>query len=394
MIQQNNVGQAPELSILIPCLNEAETIRACVRGAHEGAKSAGASGYEIVIADNGSTDGTGRIANEEGALVVPVPERGYGAALLAGIHAAQGRFVIMGDGDGSYDFSRLQPFLDLLRSGTSLVMGTRLRGEIKKGAMPWLNRRLGNPLLTFVGNLLFRAGISDFHCGMRGFERQAIIDLNLATKGMEFASEMVIKARLAGLKLAEVPMVYSPDGRTRPPHLRPWRDGWRHLRFMLLFSPRWLFVYPGLILSGIGGTAAALLIPGPVRMGRLTFDIHSLIGAVTVLIVGSVLLFLGLIARLYASRVKLLPPSPSLEDFLERFSLELGLSLGLLLAVAGFSLYGYGLILWGQRAFGPIVEYQETLRVVIAGTALAILGLEVFFASFVLTLFGREWQIR
>jgi glycosyltransferase involved in cell wall biosynthesis len=390
VIQTQLTGRSPELSILIPCLNEAETIGACIRAARQGAESAGALGYEIIVSDNGSTDATAQIANGEGARVITVLERGYGAALTAGIRTAQGRFVIMGDGDGSYDFSTLRPFLDQLRAGFRLVMGTRLRGEIKMGAMPWLNRRLGNPVLTLVGNILFKPGISDFHCGLRGFDRAAILDLHLATKGMEFASEMVIRARLAGMELAEVPIVYYPDGRSRPPHLRPWRDGWRHLRFMLLYSPRWVFFLPGAFLAIAGTLLTGALLTGPLRLGRITLDVHSLLASVAALIVGSQLIFLGLFARTYASRAQLLPPSPRLDRFVRAFSLELGLAVGLVLFLLGGGLFGYGLVLWGERAFGDILEYQQTLRVVIAGTAGALLGLEVFFSSFVLSLISTE----
>lgn len=380
-----------ELSIVIPCLDEQETIGACIQAARMGAESAGVAGYEIIVVDNGSTDETARIAEEQGARVVAVSAKGYGAALLGGIRSAVGRYVIMGDGDGSYDFSQLRPFLAQLRKGSQLVMGTRMRGEIRKGAMPLLNRYVGNPVLSFIGNLLFRADISDFHCGMRAFNRQAILDLGLSAMGMEFASEMVIKARLAGLKLAEVPIVYSPDGRSRPPHLRPWRDGWRHLRFMLLFSPRWVFLYPGVVLFALGGAASLPLFFGPVRLGNLILDVHSLLGAVTVLVVGSLLIVLGLFAQSYASRAGLLPPNPRLDRAMQVFSLELGLGLGLVLVMVGVILYFYGLVLWGQREFGPILEYQQTLRVVIAGTASSILGLGLFFSSFVISLINREW---
>ena len=386
------MAKPPELTIMIPCLNEAETIGRCIRAAQKGAVLAKAAGYEVVIVDNGSADHSATIARELGARVVDVHVRGYGAALLGGIQAAGGKYVIMGDGDGSYDFSQLQPFLEKLREGAHLVMGTRMRGEIRRQAMPWLNRYVGNPVLTFIGNLLFRAAVSDFHCGMRGFDRQAVLGLALSTQGMEFASEMVIKARLAGLSLAEVPIVYYPDGRSRPPHLRPWRDGWRHLRFMLLFSPRWVFFYPGATLFVLGGLLSIPLFFGPLRLGRVTLDVHSLLGGITVLIVGSILILMGVFARLYASRVNLLPQSPRLDRIVQNFSLELGLVTGLLLIALGVGLYGYGLALWGQREFGPIREYQATLRVVIAGTASAILGVELFFSSFVFSLLGREWS--
>ena len=375
-----------ELSIVMPCLNEAETIAPCIRQAHQGAKAAGAESYEIIVADNGSSDGSQEIAQAEGASVIHVPTRGYGAALSAGIEAARGEYVVMGDSDASYDFSRLQPFLDKLRGGHQLVMGTRLRGEIEPGAMPMLHRYLGNPTLTFVGNLLFRAGLSDYHCGLRGFERRAIQALGLRTEGMEFASEMVIRARLAGLRICEVPITYHPAGRTRRPHLRTWQDGWRHLRFMLLYSPRWVFLYPGTALTIIGLFGSSILLVGPVRVGSLVLDIHTLMITATMLIVGVQLVLLAVFARAYASRAGLLPRSKRVETLLDRFSLELGLLAGLVVGFLGLALYAEGLVIWSRNAFGPLIHYQKTLRIVIAGTSFLILGTEIFFGSFITSL--------
>jgi len=375
----------PELSIVMPCLNEAETLAACIRKAHQGAQAAGVAGYEIIIADNGSSDGSQQIATSEGARLVNVPQRGYGAALQAGILAATGRFVIMGDSDDSYDFANLAPFIEKLRAGYVLVMGTRLKGQIKRGAMPVLHRYLGNPVLTFLGNLFFRTGLSDFHCGLRAFERAAILGLNLQTSGMEYASEMVIKATLADLPRTEVPITLYPDGRSRPPHLRTWRDGWRHLRFMLLYSPRWLFFYPGVVLMLLGLVVSLLLLPGPIMLGEIELDVHTLLIAATFFVTGVQLAFLAVFARLYASRAGLLPRRAWLESRIENFSLGVGLAAGLLVTLAGVLLYSVGALQWRERGFGAM-DYQSTLRIIIPGTTLVLVGLQIFFNSFIISL--------
>jgi glycosyltransferase involved in cell wall biosynthesis len=375
-----------ELSIVMPCLNEAETLANCIRQAHEGAKLAGVESYEIIIADNGSGDGSQNIARAEGAVVVDVPIRGYGAALRAGIEIAQGKYVIMGDSDASYDFSNIKPFVNRLREDVQLVMGTRLKGEIQPGAMPFLHRYFGNPVLTRLANLLFKTRLSDYHCGMRGFDRKAILRLGLATEGMEFASEMVIRARLAGLSEAEVPITYQPDGRSRPPHLKTWHDGWRHLRFILLYSPRWLFLYPGIVLTILGFIISGVLLIGPLQIGDVTFDVHTLLFSATMFIGGVQLIFIAVFTRAYASRSGLLPKSPLLEQWLDRFSLGLGLVSGLALCLIGIALYVIGLAIWGGRSFGPLVDFKHTMRIVIGGTTLIILGIQVFFGSFVMSL--------
>lgn len=375
-----------ELSIVMPCLNEAETIALCIRQAHRGAQNSGIENYEIIVADNGSEDQSKEIALAEGAKVVDVAEKGYGAALRGGIAEASGKYVLMADSDASYDFSNIQPFIDQLRNGNHLVMGTRLKGKVKKGAMPWLHRYLGSPVLTFLGNLFFGAGISDFNCGMRAFDRASISTLNLQTRGMEFASEMIIRASISGRRIVEVPITYYPAGRIRAPHLRTWSDGWRHLRFLLLYSPRWLLLYPGIILS-IGGLAASIiLMMGPFQIGSVVFDIHTLLIAASALIVGVQLVFLAIFSRTYASRVGLLPRSERLEGPLEKFSLGLGLGAGLGLASLGLVIIGIGLVIWNQHSFGPLPQIQETMRLVIAGTILMILGIQTFFGSFVLSL--------
>jgi hypothetical protein len=381
-----------ELSIVMPCLNEAETLAGCIRAAHAGGRTASPQSYEIIVADNGSTDGSQQIAAAQGARVIQVPTRGYGAALQAGIRAACGRFVLIADSDASYDFSTIQPFIERLRAGCQLVVGTRIRGSILPGAMPFLHRRLGNPLLTALANLLFRTKLSDYHCGMRAFDREAILSLGLVTGGMEFASEMIIRASLAGLPVDEVPIIYYPDGRSRPPHLHTWRDGWRHLRFMLIFSPRWVLLYPGLLLVAAGLTATLILSAGPVRVGRVTFDVHTLLVATTTLVTGTLLILLAITSRAYASRVGLLPRSPRLEGFLDTFSLGIGLSAGILLILAGLALYFAGLVVWGETAFGPLLQLQRTLRIMIGGTTLITIGAELLFGSFVLSLLRLRTQ--
>ena len=381
-----------ELSVVLPCLNEARTLAQCIHQARLGAERAGAQGAEIIIADNGSDDGSPEIARAEGGILVSVPTRGYGAALQAGIRASTGAYVVMGDSDGSYDLSEIEPFLQRLRQGLPLVIGSRFRGGIRPGAMPFLHRYLGNPILTAIANLLFRTRLSDYHCGLRAFDRQAIQSLDLRTTGMEFASEMIIRAAIAGLKIGEVPVTYSPAGRGRPPHLHTWRDGWRHLRFMLLYSPRWLFFYPGAALAALGAVLSTLLLSGPLRIGNVTLDVHTLLFAETCLVLGIQLILLGVFTRVYASTARLLPPSPRLEGLVERFSLGLGLACGVGVAALGAAVYLVGLYLWSQIGFGPIADSSLTLRIAITGTTLILLGAELFFGSFVVSLLRLQRQ--
>ncbi len=376
-----------ELTILIPCLNEADTLADCIRKSHLGAQAAGAQGYEVLVADNGSRDGSAAIAVREGARVVRAPVRGYGAALMEGIRAAQGRYIVMGDADESYDFGTVPAFVERLRAGDQLVMGSRMKGRILPGAMPPLHRYLGNPLLTFIGNLLFGSGVTDFHCGLRGFDRTAILSLGLRTLGMEFASEMVIRASLARMRISEIPITYYPDKRTRSPHLRTWRDGWRHLSFMLLYSPRWVFFYPGILLAVLGMAGTAVLLFGPLRIGHVVFDVSTLVGASTLALVGLQLVLFGVFARAYASRMGLLPIQPWLERFLERFSLGAGLIAGVAMVLAGAGVLAVGLVIWSRAGFGSL-NYEEILRVVIPGALFGLAGVQVLFSSFVLSLLG------
>ncbi len=378
---------ALKLTVLMPCLNESETLERCIQKAHKGAQASRAvDSYEIVVADNGSTDGSQDIARANGARVVDIPIRGYGAALQGGIKAAYGEYVIMADSDDSYDFSVLEPFLEQLDAGYDLVMGTRMKGRIMPRAMPVLHQYLGNPVLTFIGNLFFKVRLSDFHCGIRAFRRDAMLALNLRTTGMEYASEMVISAALNDMKRTEIPVTLYPDGRSRPPHLRTWRDGWRHLRFMLLYSPRWLFLYPGLLLLAFGGLISLPLFFAPLRLGPITLDVHTLLITATLMVIGVQLVFLAVFARTYAARIGVLPPNIRLEAILERFTLGSGLILGAAMMLVGLVIYAVSFFSWAGTGFSPILDYQSTLRAVILGTLILLSGISVFFNSFVISL--------
>jgi hypothetical protein len=365
-------SRALELTILMPCLNEAETVAVCVEKAMGFLKRAGVDG-EVVIADNGSTDGSQALAEAAGARVVGVLDRGYGAALKGGIEAARGRFVIMGDADDSYDFENLEEMLGRLRSGAELVMGNRFQGGVEPGAMPFLHRWLGNPVLSFLGRLFFRAPVGDFHCGLRGFSRQAILALGLKSPGMEFASEMVVKAALNGLIIAETPTTLRPDGRTRRPHLKTWSDGWRHLRFLLLHSPKFLFIYPGVALTTFGVTGVLLLSRGAVRLTpALELDIHTLIASCFSILIGVQLLMFGGLARRYATVEGFLPPTKRMQPFLLGLTLETILRTAgviLLAGVAG-SIWAFGR--WAELGFGPITFYGVLRLLVISLTAVAV----------------------
>jgi hypothetical protein len=377
---------APELSVVMPCLNEAQTVGGCVAKARESFRKLRISG-EVVVADNGSTDGSPEVAARGGARIVIVAERGYGNALRGGIAAARGAYVVMGDSDGSYDFADLAPFLEKLRQGYELVMGNRFRGCILAGAMPAMHRFLGNPVLTAIGRLLFRSPVGDFHCGLRGFSRAAYERLALRTTGMEFASEMVVKSALLGLKVAEVPIVLYPDGRSRPSHLRAWRDGWRHLRFMLLFCPLWLFVVPGAAV-GLTGLAGMLwLLPGPRRVGAVTLDVHTLLLASFLCLVGSQILVFGVFTKQFAVSEGFHAP-PRVFARLSRLPLlEAGLVVGAALVLAGITSGMLAVYGWRALSFGDL-DPRVTMRRVIPGVLLLTLGVQTIFASFFLSILG------
>ena len=377
-----------KVSILMPCLNEAETLAICVRQAVTALRDNNVAG-EVLVADNGSTDGSQQIALAEGARVIAVPTRGYGAALMAGIEAARGEYVLMADADASYDFGHLPRFLNKLEQGYDLVMGNRFSGEIKPGAMPPLHRYLGNPVLSFIGGLFFGIPVRDFHCGIRAMRRDAILGLRLQTTGMEFASEMVVKSSLAGLRIAEVPTTLSPDGRSRPPHLRTWRDGWRHLRFLLLFSPRWLFFYPGIITFFSGLFLSLWLLLGPRTIGRWTFDVDTLTYALGLVLIGAHISVFAVSARVFGTKEGFLPPNPKFERIFKYVNLEAGLLFGCALLLVGFGMLGYAVHLWHLADFGPLSP-QHMLRLTLPSATCFMLGVEAIFGSFFLSLLGMN----
>jgi len=381
------LDQRLELSIVMPCLNEAATVADCVKQARDALATYGISG-EVIVADNGSTDGSRELATAAGARVVPVPVRGYGSALLAGIASARGEYVVMGDADGSYDFMAVDTFLAKLREGYDLVMGNRFKGGVAKGAMPFLHKWLGNPVLSFLGRLFFSSDIGDFHSGLRGFRRSPILALDLRTTGMEFASEMVVKAAVQDLRITEVPVTLGPDKRGRPPHLRTWRDGWRHLRFLLLYSPRWLFLYPGAALMLIGGLVGLWLLPSERALGPVRLDIHTLVYASAAVVLGYQSVIFALFTKTFAISEGLLPEDPRLTRLYRYVTLETGIVAGIVLVIAGLALAVTAIGLWQTQGFGPIVDVPRTLRVVIVSSLAITLGVQTFFASFFLSVLG------
>ncbi len=369
-----------ELSVVMPCLNEAETLAACIRKVMRFLEAHAVNG-EVVVADNGSTDASREIAASEGARVVTVADRGYGAALLGGIAAARGRYVIMGDADDSYDFLGLMPFVERLRAGADLVMGNRFLGGIGVGAMPPLHRYLGNPVLSFLGRLFFRVRVGDFHCGLRGFNRDRILALDLRTTGMEFASEMVVRSALAGYAIEEVPTTLQKDGRSRPPHLHSWRDGWRHLRFLLMYSPRWLFVYPGLLLLAFGIVGTVLLLPGPVYVGTVGIDIHTFIVACICILVGLQSISFAIIARRYGAARGFLPAPSHFVSMLSAFTLERILLGALVLLILGLIGLGWCVAVWASARFGPL-QYAALLRILMLALTSIAAAIQLAFTAF------------
>ena len=379
--------QALELTILMPCLNEAETIEVCVRKAMGYLKRSGVAG-EVLIGDNGSTDGSQALAESAGARVVAIPQKGYGAALLGGIAAAKGKFIIMGDADDSYDFENLDGMIEHLRGGAELVMGNRFKGGIAPGAMPPLHRYLGNPVLSFIGRLFFDVPIGDFHCGLRGFSRQAITDLGLQSTGMEFASEMVVKASLYGLRIEETPTTLKPDGRSRPPHLKTWRDGWRHLRFLLLHSPRWLFIYPGAVLLVLGLAGSARLAAGEVDITpTIQLDVHSLIVACFAVVIGVQLMMFGALARRYQTLEGVLPPTARFQKFLMGMNLESILQVALVIFLAGAAGTAWAVASWAGTGFGAI-QYHGLMRVLVMSLTGVAVAIQLAAAGFLASVFA------
>lgn len=382
------------IAIVIPCLNEAETLRRCIDAAKEGIKKTGLEG-EIVVADNGSTDGSQAIGQENGARVVTVKEKGYGSALRGGIEAATGDFIIMGDADASYDFANIITFVEAARKGADLVMGCRMPrggGTIMPGAMPWKNRHIGNPSLSLIGRVLFNTPVTDFHCGLRGFTKDAYRRMDLNTTGMEFASEMVIKASLQKMKIAEVPITLHKDGRSRPPHLKPWRDGWRHLRFMLLFSPTWLFLVPGAALTILGLLFFVPLCFTPIRIANAYLDTNSLMLSGLLVLVGLQLCSFGIFARTFAVVDGFLPKSERLKFFFSLFNLEKGLALGALVVLGGLGLITSAILWWRSVGYGAL-PYAESMRLVAPGIFLTAAGVQIVFSSFLLSILGIQRKL-
>ncbi|MDR0478063.1 MAG: glycosyltransferase family 2 protein [Desulfobulbaceae bacterium] len=373
-----------ELTILMPCLNEAETLAVCIRKARKFLADSGVVG-EVLIADNGSDDGSQAIAAEEGARLVDAPEKGYGAALIIGIREARGQYVIMGDADDSYDFANLMPFVAALRGGGDIVMGNRFLGGITPGAMPFLHRYLGNPVLSFLGRLFFSVKVGDFHCGLRGFRRDRILALNLQTLGMEFASEMVVKASLSGYNIVEVPTTLQPDGRTRAPHLRTWRDGWRHLRFLLIHTPRWLFFYPGLFFLLLGALGAAILSTGGIELGAIGLDIHTFLASCMMIVLGMQLLCFGLVSRQFAVNSGFIPPPNYFQKALAALSIEkllIGAAVMIVAAALGFL---FCLFAWARAGFGPL-QYGSLAHALMLSLTIGCCGVQLVFESFLLAI--------
>ena len=369
--------QEYELTILMPCLNEAETLETCIKKAQTFLATNNVNG-EILIADNGSTDGSREIAAKAGARVVPIKQRGYGAALIGGCEAALGKYVIMGDADDSYDFLNLMPFLEKLREGYELVMGNRFKGGIAKGAMPPLHQYIGNPVLSFIGRLFYKSDIGDFHCGLRGYNTESIRKLGLQTVGMEYASEMVVKATLYKLKIAEVPTTLSPDGRSRAPHLRSFHDGWRHLKFLLMHSPSWLFLYPGIIFTAIGVVLMGFLVASTINIGSVGFDINTLLYASAMIMIGVNLILFNVFTRTYAEVSGFIPVKEKKNRFL---TVDRGIFIGFLLFFTGFLLTIVALVGWNKSGYGEL-NPQLMMRLTIPAVTAMVVGIQVLFGSF------------
>ncbi len=374
-----------ELSIVIPCLNESETVEICIQKAFNFLRRHNIDG-EVIVADNGSIDGSLDIAQRNGAKIVCVDKKGYGSALMGGIKAAKGKYVIMGDADDTYDFSALMPFVEKMRKGFEMVVGNRFLGGIEDGAMPFLHKYLGNPVLTAIGRMFFKSPCKDFHCGLRGFSREAVLRLGASCPGMEFASELIVKAHLNNLKITEVPTTLSKSGRSRPPHLNTWRDGWRHLRFLLLYCPRWLFFYPGVLLIMLGIALGVPLLFTKISLGFVVFDIHTLFFASVFFIIGYQSLIMSAISRVYAAQVGVLPENRKLRDVTSRFNLEKVLVAGTLIFVAGAVLSLYSVVRWHQ--FSGLGDFDPRIgfRILIPAFTLIITGVQTMLTSFVIEL--------
>lgn len=385
-LMQGRVAPAdePEVSVVMPCLDEARTVGRCVEKAFRGLREAGVAG-EVIVADNGSTDESRTIAAAHGARVVLVERRGYGSALQAGIAAARGRYIVMGDADDSYDFTRLSPFIDRLRGGADLVMGNRFRGGILPGAMPWHHRYIGNPVLSGILNLFYRSPIGDAHCGLRAFRKESHDRLGLSCTDMAYASEMVVKASMFRQVIAEVPVVLHPDGRDRPPHLRSFRDGWRHLRFLLALCPRWLYLIPSAVLMGAGFGLMVWLTAGPRRLGGVVFDLHTMLLGALMMIVGFQTAWLGAFAKIHGWLVGLLPPDTFTERAFRIMNLERGILVGTAALLLGLGLNVWLVSIWASRGYGPL-DVERTLRIALWGLTAMVLGIQAIYGSFFLSM--------
>jgi glycosyltransferase involved in cell wall biosynthesis len=383
---ESNELNTPEVSVVMPCLNEENSVGGCIEQILRTFEEHEILG-EVIVADNGSTDKSAAIARSLGATVVLVEERGYGSALMGGISAARGKYVIMGDADGSYDFTQIPIFLEKLRSGYEVVVGNRFAGGIQRGAMPPLHRYFGNPVLTGIGRLFFKTPFRDFHCGLRGFTRNAYERMGLRTTGMEFASEMVVKASLFNLRGCEVPTTLSPDRRRGKSHIRSWHDGWRHLRFLLLYSPRWLFLYPGLGLLLAGLATASWLLPGPRKVGHIFLDVHTLLYAVAAILTGFQAVVFAVFTKIFGITEGLLPEDPRLSKAFRFVTLEKGLFVGAALFFAGVGVACYSLLLWNRTGFGPM-DPVVLVRLVAAAMVTTTIGVEIIFSSFFLSFLG------
>jgi len=376
-----------ELTIVMPCLNEAETLGTCIRKAKTFLEKNNMDG-EIVIGDNGSTDGSQEIAVREGARVAAVNQRGYGAAIMGAVKEARGKYIIMGDSDDSYDFLHLEMFVEKLREGYDIVMGNRFKGGIKKGAMPFLHRYLGNPVLSFIGRLFFDIKAGDFHCGLRGFRKDAIMRIGLVTPGMEFASEMVVKAALFNLKMTEVPTTLSPDGRSRPPHLRTWRDGWRHLRFLLIYSPKWLFFIPGVLLFIFSAAFFSLLFFDTIFIGNISFGIHTMTYLAVLILLSIQLISFYLVSKIYAVNRGLVPINKSYNKIFTFINLERGIFFSAILIVIGIALSVKLLLIWSSVQFSEITDLKTTFKILIPAILFLVVGFQSLFLSFVFSTLG------
>jgi glycosyltransferase involved in cell wall biosynthesis len=364
----------------MPCLNEEETLGACISKAFHSINSHNLSA-EVLIADNGSTDNSLKIAELLGARTISISEKGYGNVLRTGIEESNGKYIIIGDSDDSYDFGDILPFISKLREGNDLVMGNRFKGGIENNAMPFLHRYLGNPVLSYLGRLFFKIPIRDFHCGLRGVNKEAMLSIGLCSTGMEFASEMVVKSYLNNLVIAEVPTKLYPDGRSRPPHLNTWRDGWRHLRFLLLFSPKWLFLYPGVLISCLGSIATFLLFLGPVSINDVYFDINTMLYTAMLIIVGFQVLTFYFFSKIFAVRMGININTESVIKFNRYFSLEKGLCVGVLSLSVGIYLTWHALQVWNSTSFGSL-NPTHSFRLVIPAVTLIVIGVQCIFNSF------------